>query len=208
MPMCLHGCVPPRAEMWLKTKISCSIPGSDRRSQLRPASFYSRFASCLRTHACRPRLCKCIQTWLRDRLFSLSSSLLHYFLPLVPFCLSFIMARGRLEIKEASIGRQSERSHSMMLSATHNALQVDAWHVLYIFPLWRSLNKCPLMYSSQEMNFYLCGLGTCSLSVSASSVISWAHGNTHKHTHTKSKNRDNKCGREHAQHVHTYYVLP
>lgn len=142
-----------------------------------------------------------------------------FFLPLVPFCLSFIMVRGRLEIKEASVGRQSERSHSMMLSATHNALQVDAWHVLYIFPLWRSLNKCPLMYSSQEMNFYLCGLGTCSLSVAAFSLISWAHGSTctnthtplltvHTQTHMKSKNRDNKCGREHAQHVHTYNVLP
>ena len=71
-----------------------------------------------------------------------------------------------------------------MLSATHNALQVDAWHVLYIFPLWRSLNKCPLIYSSQEMNFYLCGLGTCSLSQSLPPL--WSLGPLEKHTHTNT----------------------
>lgn len=171
---------------------------------------YSVANVCRRLSAAADRLCMCVFPFL---LF-----LLHYFLPHVPFCLSFIMARGRLEIKEASIGRQSEWSHSVMLSATHNALQVDAWHVLYIFPLRRSLNKCPLMYSSQEMNFYLYGLGTCSLSVPAFSLISWARGKTHTHTHSqrhtpsqtrmKSKNRDNKCGHKHAHHAHTCYVLP
>lgn len=175
----------------------------------------SCFASCWFRHTCRLQRCKSISTFERRSkqtlcvcVFLFLLLLLHYFY-LLFLCLSFIMARGRLEIKEASIGRQSERSHSVMLSATHNALQVDVWHVLYIFPLWRSLNKCPLMYSSQEMNFYLCGLGTCSLSVPASSMISWAcEQDTHTHTNVKSKNKDNKCGHDHAHHAHTCYVLP
>lgn len=81
---------------------------------------YSVANVCRRWSAAADRLCVCVCV------FPFLLFLLHYFLPLVPLCLSFIMARGRLEIKEASIGRQSERSHSVMLSATHNALQVDA----------------------------------------------------------------------------------
>lgn len=59
--------------------------------------------------------------------FSLSPRSSPLFLPLVPFC---VIYNGERETgdkkKKASIGRQSERSHSVMLSATHNALQVDS----------------------------------------------------------------------------------
>lgn len=61
-----------------------------------------------------------------------------------------------------------------MLSAILNALQVDAWHVLYIFPLCCSLNKCRLIYRPGEIHFYLCRLG-------AQSVL-WSLGHIKKHT--------------------------
>lgn len=121
--------------------------------------------------------------------FCFSFFLLHYILFYFLFIfftscsLLSLIYNGEREAgdKRGEWRRQSERSHSVMLSATHNALQVDAWHVLYIFPLWRSLNKCPLIYSSQEMNFYLCGLGTCSRSQSL--PPRWSLGPMEKHTH-------------------------
>lgn len=133
--------------------------------------------------------------------FSLSprSSPLFYLLFL---SVSFIMVRGKLEIKEASIGRQSEWSHSVMLSATHNALQVDSWHILYIFSLWRSLTKCLLMYSSEEMNFYLCERESCSLHprllgdlLGSLTYKKYIHINIRTvcaQTHVKARNRDNR----------------
>lgn len=136
--------------------------------------------SCIRTCEC------CCRQTLR-MCFPSPLVLLHYFYLLFP-SVSFIMVRGKREIKKkkASIGRQSERSHSVMLSATHNALQVDSWHILYIFPLGRSLTKCLLMYSSQEMNFYL-REPECCCSLSLPPV--WSLGFTniqeiqaHKHT--------------------------
>lgn len=132
--------------------------------------------------------------------FSLSphSSPLFYLLFL---SVSFIMTRGKLEIKKASIGRQSEWSHSVMLSAIHNALQVESWHILYIFPLWRSLTKCLLMYSSQEMNFYLREPERCSLSLP--SVWSLGFNNIqeiHVRKHTRSP--ETEITNKYRCHVH------
>ncbi len=96
----------------------------------------------------------CLFGWLRStgEAFFPSSII---FVPCSPIA-SRLLWTGEEGDKADGVLRQSERSHSVMLSVSQNVLQVDAWHVLYIFPQEHSLNKYRLIYSSQEMNFYLC----------------------------------------------------